>query len=368
MKIIFIFLLGLFLVEGLPISEGKSVLIDMNRYQTISFDSLISDMTCTILDKTPFDNCKNMIPHKDYLYFMGSTRSGNNVYIYDKTGKFLKEIIFPDALLVNSMCIVSEPEELWVVSRFKIINKFKPDGTPIKKVTLPFPCAAIMPVDKQDFLVYSGGAHTERGSIEGHFMALTDFKSIQRLYMPAWGNDEWPFAPYSLFATDKENTIFILPDNTDTIYIYDRPTKEIQPYYSLGFHGNFLTKDKKPQSDKRMSEIITEKRYIHNIYSFFTASNHFFFKLTGKRNDFCAIRREDNALFSFDRLFDHFRSAYVNPFVGADNENLYLLARENELAEHYMNIKCTYPVIRNLLPALSVDGSRWVLLTIKIKG
>lgn len=85
------------------------------------------------------------------------------------------------------MCIVPELEELWVVSRFKIINKFKLDGAPVKKVSLPFPCAAIIPTAKQDFLVYSGGANTERGHIEGHFMALTDFKSIHKLYLPKWG-------------------------------------------------------------------------------------------------------------------------------------------------------------------------------------
>ena len=87
--------------------------------------------------------------------------AGKNVYIYSKSGKFIKEITFSDALIVNSMCIVPELEELWVVSRFKIINKFKLDGAPVKKVSLPFPCAAIIPTAKQDFLVYSGGANTE---------------------------------------------------------------------------------------------------------------------------------------------------------------------------------------------------------------
>ena len=86
---------------------------------------------------------------------MGSTMAGKNVYIYSKSGKFIKEITFSDALIVNSMCIVPELEELWVVSRFKIINKFKLDGAPVKKVSLPFPCAAIIPTAKQDFLVYS---------------------------------------------------------------------------------------------------------------------------------------------------------------------------------------------------------------------
>ena len=40
---------------------------------------------------------------------------------------------------------------------------------------------------------------------------------------------------------------------------------------------------------------------------------------------------------------------------------------EKELAEHYQNIKCTYPAIQKLLPALSPDGNSWILLTIEIK-
>lgn len=67
-------------------------------------------------------------------------------------------------------------------------------AAPVKKVSLPFPCAAIIPTAKQDFLVYSGGANTERGHIEGHFMVLTDFKSIHKLYLPKWGKKEWLFA------------------------------------------------------------------------------------------------------------------------------------------------------------------------------
>lgn len=107
------------------------------------------------------------------------------------------------------MCVIPELEELWIVSRFKIINKFKLDGTLIKRVSLPFPCANIIPTDKHDFLVYSGGTCNERGNIEGHFMALTDFKSINKLFMPMQGKNEWPYTPYNLHTTDTNNNIFI---------------------------------------------------------------------------------------------------------------------------------------------------------------
>lgn len=346
--------------------DAETQKLDMNHYKKITFDSLIADISCTKLSNTVFDFCTNMVQYRDFLYFMGSTRAGRNVYIYSKSGKFIKEITFSDALIVNSMCIVPELEELWVVSRFKIINKFKLDGTPVKKVSLPFPCAAVVPTAKQDFLVYSGGANTERGHIEGHFMALTDFKSIHKLYLPKWGKKEWLFAPYNLYTTDADD-ILILPDNTDTIYRYDTSRKEILPFYSLDFHGDFLTRDKYPNDDAEMAEIIDKKKYIHNCYSFYFASDYLFFKLTGRRDDFCAIRCKDNALFSFDRLFDNFRSKYVNPFIGSDKNNLYLLVRENDLAGHYLNIKCTHPAIRKMLPGLSTTGNDWILLTIKIK-
>lgn len=159
----------------------------------------------------------------------------------------------------------------------------------------------------------------------------------------------------------------ILPDNTDTIYRYDISREKVLPYYFLDFHGNFLTRDKYPKEDAGMAEIIDKKKYIHNCYSFYFASDYLFFKLTGKRDDFCAIQCKDNTLFSFDRLFDNFRSQYVNPFIGSDKNNLYLLVRENDLAGHYLNIKCTYPAIQKMLPELSITGNEWILLTIKIK-
>ncbi|MEI3118733.1 MAG: hypothetical protein V8T12_08095 [Parabacteroides johnsonii] len=143
--------------------------------------------------------------------------------IFDKSGQLVKELTFADALLVISMAIIPDAEELWVVSRFKIINKFKLDGTPIKRVSLPFPCANLIPVGQQNFLVYSGGTCNSRGSIEGHFLALTDFKSINKLFLPKWGKEEWPSAPQNIYAQDeKANNLFIFPNDIDTIYSYNQ--------------------------------------------------------------------------------------------------------------------------------------------------
>ncbi|WP_293667025.1 6-bladed beta-propeller [uncultured Parabacteroides sp.] len=345
--------------------------IDMSGYKTVSFDSLVTNITCTKLEANLFDYTITMIPYKDNFYIMGRTIAGNKIVIFNKSGKLVKELTFPDALLVNSMTIVPELEEFWVISRFRIINKFKLDGTAIKKVTLPFPCANMIPVNRHDFLVYSGGTCNERGSIEDHFMALTDFKTIHKLFLPKWGKCDWPCAPSHIYAQNaNRSTLFILPNEIDTIYTYNTSKEEVEPFYALDFHGDYLTKDKHPygpMEDRDMAEIITKRKYIYTQYSFSLASGKLFLKLAGKREDFCTINLADNSLFSFHRLFDNFMPASYNPFIGSDGKNLYAVVREKELAEHYQNIRCSYPAIQKLLPEVSVNGNSWILLAIEIK-
>lgn len=340
----------------------------MKKYQTIRFDSLVEDISCIKLDKTIFNDCWSMIQYKDYLYFLGSTIAGKNIAIYNSSGKFINEITFSDALLVNSMGIVPHLEELWVVSRFKIINKFKLDGTPINRISLPFACAYIMPVDKQNYLIYSGGGCDKQGSIEGHFMALTDFKSINKLFIPKWGKRKRPYAAYNLYTTNKDsNNIFIFPNEIDTIYSYNSNYKEIKPYYALDFHGEFITKENYPD-DNELAEIINKRKYIYNHNSFYQASDKLFFKLKGKREDICIINLKNNSLYSCERLFDNFYSRFMNPIIGSDGENIYLLTLGKDLFEHYQNIKCSYPAIKKILPSLSANSKDWILITIKIKN
>lgn len=348
-------------------SDKNIIQMDMNKYQTISFDSLVTDISCTRLEKNMFDGCINMIQYKDYFYLMGYSIAGRNLVIYNTAGKFIKEITFSDALIVNSMCIVPELEELWVVSRFKIINKFKLDGTPLTKVSLPFPCTHIIPTKDREFLVYSGGANHERGSIEGHFMALTDFKAIHNLFIPMWGEQKRPYASYNIYTTDRNKNIFIFPARIDTIYSYNYQKKELFPLYALDFHGDFLTLDKYSENDQKMHQIITQRQYIYSHYSFYEASDKLFFKLKGKQENFCMIDRKTNALYRFDRLFDNFQSIHINPFIGSEGGKLYVLARESELMEHYANIRCSYPAIKKITSSFSADRNDWILLTINIK-
>ena len=366
-----LFVLSIFINSNrgmaMTLSERDMICIDMDKYQTINFDSLVSDISCVGLGRNMFDGCIDMIRYGDYLYFMGYTIAGRTIVIYNTAGEFVEEITFSDALMVNSMCIVPELAELWVVSQFKIVNKFKLDGNPVSKASLPFPCANIIPVGEDDFLVYSGGACHERGSIDGHFMALTDFKSIQKLFVPMWGKRKWSFAPYNLYTVDKNKNIYIFPAQIDTIYSYDSQEKEIYPLYSLDFHGDFLTLDKYTEDDGEMHKIITQRKYIYSHYSFCEVSDKLFFKLEGKRKNFCMINLNSHTLYQFDRLFDNFQSCHINPFVGSDANNLYLLARKKELKNHYLNIKCSYPAIKKVLSSSSLDNNDWILLTINIK-
>lgn len=370
-KVLFILLSLLFINESkailYPTAYKEATKIDMKKYKTISFDSLIEDISCTRLDKNIFSNCISMTQYKDNLYFMGNTIAGKNIVIYNSSGKFINEITFSDALLVNSMCIVPHLEELWAVSRFKIINKFKLDGTPINRISLPFACAHIIPVDKQNYLIYSGGGCDKQGNIDGYFMALTDFKSINKFFIPKWGKSKRPYADYNLYATNtKSNNIFIFPNNIDTIYTYNYNEKEVNPLYSLDFHEEFITKENYP-NDNELGEIIKKQKYIYSHNSFYQASDKLFFKLKGKREDICIINLKNNSLYSCERLFDNFHSRSMNPIIGSDGENIYMLAWEKDLVEHYQNIKCSYPAIKKILPSLSANSEDWVLITIKIK-
>ncbi len=349
-------------------SDNKTCIeIDMSTPTRIDFNDLVENISCTKLDGYYFDGCISLIPFKEYLYLMGETISGKNITIYNRKGEFIKNITFSDALIVNSMCIVPTLDELWVISRFKRISKFKLDGTLIKRVALPFNCANAYAVNRDDFLLYSGGGAT---NIENHYIALTDFKSVHKLFMPQ--RNKTAFNHWSLYAPDVSNeNLFMFFHLIDTIYSYNIKDQELRPHYKLNFHGDFLSESQVPSGkneDSEMSEIITKRKYIYAHYSFYQASGKLFFKLVGKRDDFCMINLEDNRLFSFDRLFDSFGSYQINPFVASDGKRLYLLAKERDLVEHYQNIKCTYPALRKLLPTLSPEGNAWILVAIDIKA
>lgn len=122
--LLFIYLFCTNSINGIlsPSRVENTIQMDMNHYQKITFDSLITDISCTKLSNTVFDFCTNMVQYKDFLYFMGSTMAGKNVYIYSKSGKFIKEITFSDALIVNSMCIVLHVNILFIFASYQQIR------------------------------------------------------------------------------------------------------------------------------------------------------------------------------------------------------------------------------------------------------
>lgn len=347
--------------------ENEVVQIDMSKFQTINFNSLVKDISCIKLGSNCFDSSLKLIPYKDHFYLMGRTIAGYNLAIFKSNGKLVKEITFADALAVTSLEIIPAQEQFWVFSRGKILNKFKLDGSPIGRVSLPFKCVDLMPVNKQDFLIYDGG----HNSIEGHSMAVTDLKSIHKLFIKRSNEKNGFSSSQSLYAPNANlDSIFVFPDRTDTIYFYHSKKGKIEPYYHLNFHGDFLTDKMYPKhdfSDKEMHDIITKQNYIHSKYSFYQASGKLFFKLVGKRNDFCTIDLKSNSLLSFNRLFDDYQPSTYNPFIGSNGKCLYFVVKEHELVKHYKKNKCTYPSIQKLLPSLSADGSNWILLAIEIK-
>lgn len=346
--------------------------IDMRQYETINFNNLVNDLSCIKLESEnvpSFDSCTKMILYNDNLYLLVRTIAGSKVVIYKKSGEFVKEITFSDALLISSLIIVPEQKQLWVVSRFKVLNKFKLDGTLIKREALPFPCVDLIPVDKENFLIYDGGGSK---NIQNHFMALTNFKVIHKLFLDSKNKKKRPFFVQNMYAPDSNlGDIFIFPDCTDTIYYYNLNKKEIKAYYHLDFHGDFLTRELYPVggfSDKEMSDIITKRKYIYSQYSFYQANGRLFFKLAGKRNEFCTINLKNNSLCIFYYLFDNYQPTTYNPFIGSDGRNLYCIIKEKEIVEHYKKTNCTYPAIKKLLPSLSIDGNSWIILSVKIKN
>ncbi len=354
------------------LNKEDIIRIDIKDAKVSDFNSLVDDISCICLksgNRSSFDSCIKMARYNDYLYLMVRTIAGNKVVIYKNTGEFVKEITFSDTLLVSSLVIVPSQQQLWVVSRLKILNKFKLDGTLISRFSLPFPIVDLAAVGSQNFLVYDGGGPN---NIENHHLALTDFKSIHNVFLKSTNKKKLPFFPQNMFAPDVNNSnLFIFPDCTDTIYLYNAKKEEVKPYYYLNFHGDFLTRDMYPDggfSDKDMSDIITKRKYIYSQYCFYQASGRLFFKLAGKQDDFCTIKLANNTMQLFNSLFDGYRPTTYNPFIGSDGQCLYFIIKEKDLVKHYQKNKCTYPNIKRLLPSLSENKSNWIMLSIKIKN
>ena len=366
-------LLGLLVLTGtissfaVNTSDKKPTTIDMNRGQNIRFDDLVSDISCLSLQQASFDNCWHLIAYGDYYYGMVSTMAGRKLVIYDKQGALVKELTFSDAWVVHSMCIVPELKELWVMSRTKIINKFKLDGTPIRRLSLPFACTNVIPAGDGEYLVYSGGSAQEKYSIEKHMMALTDFKTVTRLYLPIRGQKDSFSGCTTLSATEAGQNLYVFPPGIDTIFTYHRRDKELYPQYALNFHGDFLPLEELQSGERQMARVIETNSHVYDIVSFYEAAGRLFFRLVGKRNHFCMIDLRTDSLYTFNHLFDYYDAEGPNPIVGSSAGKFYLVVREKALLDHYQNIKCSYPALKQSLSGKSSGRNGWLLITITLK-
>lgn len=342
--------------------------IDMEEYESVNFNSLVENISCIKLISEPkqkLDNCKRMIRYKNNIYLL----AGNGVYIYKESGDFIKKITFRDreTLFLSTLFIEPYLDEVWIISNHNIVNKYNLDGIFISKLTLPFSCTDIISCSEGRYLVYDGYFNREWN----HLIALTDLSSPQKHFISKENKIKTQYLPQSLYSVDiNSNNIFIFPTKKDTIYYYNPATEHISPYYSLDFHGDLLIEKIYPEkgfSDEEMADIIEQKRYINSIYSFYCASHKLFFKLSGKRDDFCIINLENHHLQSFQYLFDNYKPTTHNPFIGSDGKSLYCIIKESALVQHYANHTCTFSGIQQLLPSLQADGEHYIILNIEIK-
>lgn len=357
----------LLIILALPlVAEGKSpvIRIDMNNYRIGDFDKEIKQISCLKLKKSHYDTTRQLVFYKDRIYVMGYTIAGASVLIYDLVGNFIKEIRLPDAIAVNSMTAIPQLNELWITSYCKFIKKYQPDGKLIKKISLPFPCTGLYPTGNHEYLVYSGGAGK---AIERHAFALTDFKAIRELFIPMHFQRDVSHNFIGTYVADPSSgNLLLFPDNIDTVYTFDKQKKELFPLFHLDFHGDFMKLKDAPNSDREMSEIITQKRYIYSHNSLSVASGKLFFRTLGKHSHLYSIRMTDRQVAVFNDLFDNYPLEYT-PFFHSDGKKLYAVIQEKKIVEHYKKHKCTYPALQKILPSLSANGQEHYLITIELK-
>lgn len=352
--------------------EENILTIDMDQYETVDFDSLVESVIPIKLQKESsvlLFNCKKIIQNKNYYYLLVNNRTGYEVQIYDSSGKFIKQITseeegFP---IISTIHISPNKKELWVLFLHNTLYKYTLDGTFIEKKTLPFSCVGMINLDKQEFLIYDGRFNKDWE----HEFALTNLIEVEKFFLRKNRKLLQSFDD-NVFAAnlDDENEIFIFPNMKDTIYMYDSKEKMMEPYFHLDFHGDYLTEKMLPKdryfSDKEMAEIITKKKFIYSIKSFYQTADKLFFKLQGKRNNSHFINMKNNSLKTYGSLFDGYSTS--NSFLGTNGNDLFMLVKEKSLAEHYKNRQSSYPSFQKEISTISDKEDRWVLLNIKLKN
>lgn len=340
----------------------------MNQYEKVVFDSLVESVSFIKLeqDNVPiFDFCHKIIESNNYYYLLVQNRTGYKVLIFDNQGAFVKQIVFGEQhYFINTMFIHSAKKQLWVVSEQNSLYKYKSDGTFIEKISLPISCVDVAELDDQNFLVFDGGFNMDWQ----HKIALTDMVNVEKFFLKRNQNMLKSFMQNVFAYNSESDDIYVFPRMTDTIYHYNAKKKMVEPFYYLDFHGDFLTEDMIPEdrffTDREMSDIITEKKYIYTHRSFEKASNKLFFLVLGMRNNYYMIDLADNSISCFDVLFDGYVSR--ESFMGASGRDLLMVIKSGILASHYKKQESSHLSLREGIAEI-LDDNLWILLNIKIK-
>lgn len=348
-------------------TKNKIIEIDMKQSEKGDFDNLINNISCLYLkdssDIQSLKFCKRIIEYGEFFYLMTTSE----VLIYNNLGFLQKKISFgPEIFFLSTFIIEPLSKELWIIGNNNILHKYKLDGTLIDKKILSFSCVDMINVDKNIYLVYDGRFNRKWN----YYFSITDFVNFYDFFLPKEKVDYDQYIPESMFAAHRNtNDIFILMDKRDSIYRYSPKSNEMIPYYWLNFHDKFLTENAYPEkgfSDEQMAKIIQEKKYILSIYSFYLVSDKLLFKLSGKETDLCVINLKDNSLKTFDKLFDGFNAYIHNPFIGANENSLYCILKEEDILNHYKNISSSYKAITEILPSLNRGARGSILVKIEI--
>ena len=329
--------LGLLLLLGCsePKATGSDwVRLDMTQSQSLNWNSVsegVSRLPLQTGDAPFIDTCHKVLKYKGQYYLLAQIAGGfYHIYIYDEAGALMNQISFDDSFFaVNLMEIEPESEELVVVGLGRFELRYDLEGNLKAQKKLDYPCAALCYIDATRELVCDGNMD----KTSPFSLTLRDNEKPVKQFLQKAKGKQNQYTTWDMFAPNlSAHSIYVMERSNDTIYHYNTQTDEMRPLYHLDFHGDFLTKQDVPENgwtDEEMDEIITQRKYITGTSSFYLVNEKLFFKLSGKREDFCMIDLKTNEVYSVASLPEDISATAYRPIVGSDGEYLYAFAKDH---------------------------------------
>lgn len=329
--------LGLLLLLGCsePKATGSDwVRLDMTQSQSLNWNSVsegVSRLPLQTGDAPFIDTCHKVLKYKGQYYLLAQIAGGfYHIYIYDEAGALVNQISFDDSFFaVNLMEIEPESEELVVVGLGRFELRYDLEGNLKAQKKLDYPCAALCHIDAARELVCDGNMD----KTSPFSLTLRDNEKPVKQFLQKAKGKQNQYTTWDMFAPNlSAHSIYVMERSNDTIYHYNTQTDEMRPLYHLDFHGDFLTKQDVPENgwtDEEMDEIITQRKYITGTSSFYLVNEKLFFKLSGKREDFCMIDLKTNEVYSVASLPEDISATAYRPIVGSDGEYLYAFAKNH---------------------------------------